>query len=157
MVHGHNWEVKATIEAAEKYQDIPLDLNINMVEEFGASKKKWHSWIDDHVDHSIMLNEQDVELREVIWKLVPHGRVAVTPGDPTTELCCALFMAKCNAFLQSEHGDHLVCTRVELIETPTNTVIFEGKPHFHIPQGAAYWWNRADTSTNDVTVEQDLL
>lgn len=147
--HGHSWTVKVTVEAVAPQ---PLDLQVNMVEEFGAAKKKWHTWIDEYVDHSVMFNINDVELIDTIRRLVPHTKMMLTPGDPTTEMCCALFMAKFNRFLEVEHNSRLLCTRIELIETPTNTVVFEGNSYTHLPAvpiGEA-WWSRDDMSTNDL-------
>lgn len=155
--HGHSWVVKVTIEATPKHQQ-PLDLDINMVEEFGAAKKLWHTWIDEYVDHSIMLNQNDAEFIEVIRRVVPHTRLMLIPGDPTTEVTCALFKSKCQAFLESVHDERLECSRIELIETPTNTVVFDGNELEHLPPGKfcdieeyeQYWWHRADMSTNDI-------
>ncbi|MEO0326878.1 MAG: 6-carboxytetrahydropterin synthase, partial [Myxococcota bacterium] len=69
----------------------------------------------------------------------------VTPGDPTTELLAALLMAKCQAILDDE-GLPLRCGRVDLEETPTNTVRFAGRPEEVLPQREG-WWTRADGST----------
>lgn len=151
--HGHSFVVKVTIESTSLQS---LDGDINMIEEFGAAKKKWHVWIDECVDHSMMFNSKD-PMWQYVRELIPHARILLTSGDPTTEMVCAAFMAKCNAFLIAEHGDRLKCTYIEVVETATNTVTFEGDPYFHIPQGIAYWWNRADMTTHDIEVEQDLL
>lgn len=151
--HGHNWTVKVDVEARDPE---PLDLKDNMVEEFGAAKKRWHTWIDDYVDHSIMLNQEDRIFIRTIHDVVPHTKMMLFPGDPTTEITCALFKSKLNAILRDEHDGKLVCTRIELVETPTNTVVFDGDENRHVPPGLycdveyeQYWWHRADMSTLD--------
>lgn len=143
MPHGHSFQVKVSIESTNPQ---PLDNDVNMVEEFGAAKKKWHNWIDECVDHSMMFNSKDPMWRYV-KDFVPHGRILLTPGDPTTEMVCVLFMAKCNAFLIAEHGNKLRCTHIEVVETATNSVSFDGDPHQHISTAFDAWWNRADNST----------
>lgn len=150
--HGHSFQVKVTIEATKPKL---LDNDVNMVEEFGAAKKLWHTWIDEYVDHSMMFNEKD-PLYDAVVMLVPHARVLLTPGDPTTEMVCATFMAKCNAFLKAEHGNALRCTRIEVVETATNTVVFDGNAHDHISAFWGHWWNRADMSTHDLDEVDDL-
>lgn len=156
-VHGHNVEVKVYIGAAQwlpaawiKDPHRKLDLDVNMIEEFGAAKKLWHTWIDEYVDHGIQLNQNDTEFRDLIQRLVPHTRMLLTPGDPTMELCCVAFMAKCNAFLMKEHKGTLKCNKIILVETPTNTVTFDGNPHDHLSDSQDFWWNRADMTANDL-------
>ena len=152
--HGHNWEVVAVIEPTQSYM---LDLNANMVVEFGAAKKKWHTWIDEYVDHSIMLNENDRQFIRLIREIVPHTRMMLVPGDPTTEITCALFKAKLNAILEEEHDGQLICTSITLVETPTNTVTFTGNENNQVPPGThlpeneyeQFWWHRPDMSTFD--------
>ncbi len=140
-VHGHNEIIKATITPRSK--DKPLDGRFNMVAEFSQVKKDWHQWIDDSIDHSTILNEKD-PLVEWLQKSLPSPRLMLTPGDPTTEMMAALFCAKLNAFLEPIE---LVCSQLELIETPTNSVIFEGQPSDHLPPRENPWWYRPDPST----------
>jgi 6-pyruvoyltetrahydropterin/6-carboxytetrahydropterin synthase len=80
----------------------------------------------------------------------------VMPGDPTTELLAACFMAKLNAFLTAD-GGRLTCVEVQIEETPTNTVSFDGDPTLVIPAGAGddSWWWRADNSINDLMPGHD--
>ena len=66
---------------------------------------------------------------------------------PTTELLAALLMAKCQALTTAALPEaSLVCKRIELVETPTNAVIFEGDPAEVVPI-AHGWWLRPDNST----------
>ncbi len=147
--HGHNETVKVTLQAAHPQ---PLDGTRNMVEPFEAAKATWHRWIDDEVDHAFQLADSDPLLGYFrAHEAERLGRLLITPGDPTTEALCCCFMAKLNAFLAAD-GGRLHCVRIEIEETPTNIVIFEGDPHEALGIGvlADRWWNRADMSINDL-------
>jgi 6-pyruvoyltetrahydropterin/6-carboxytetrahydropterin synthase len=140
--HGHNEFV--TIELVRPGAPV-LCGSKNMVQEFGQLKAAWHRWIDESVDHCLQLNENDPLLQHVDAAF-PDWRIMVTPGDPTTELTAALFMTKCQAFLDADAtGFH--CKKLTLQETPTNSVTVEGLPL----QGISFdstldWWTRPDAS-----------
>jgi len=150
--HGHNEYVKVTLRSDD---DDNLDGNCNMSNGFKSLKSTWHNWIDNAVDHSMQLSNHDPLLnyfKENEPENLPH--ILLTPGDPTTEILAACFYSKINAFLQDE-GLNVSCTRVEIEETPTNTVIFKGDPtkainrdNYHGPD--IPWWQRADMSINDL-------
>lgn len=142
-IHGHNEFVKVHVCARTPE---PLDRDINMISEFAQGKGRWHNWVDNCVDHATFLNSKD-PLVEWAKEHVPDARLVLTPGDPTTEIMAAVFMAKINAFLAS---GGLFCKKVELEETPTNTVVFEGSAGEHLDNTEKYWWNRADDSTHDL-------
>lgn len=147
--HGHNEFVTVRLRATEPAR---LDGQANMVEPFERAKAQWHRWIDEHVDHALQLSDRD---RLLDW-FVAHeperlARILITPGDPTTETLACCMMAKLNALLKAD-GDRLVCVSIELQETPTNTVQFEGDPLSMLPACAPVeaWWLRADMSINDL-------
>lgn len=152
MPHGHNEIVTAHMEAVNPAR---LDGADNMVAPFDVAKRDWHGWIDGHVDHALQLSATD-PLLDYFRESEPEklARLIVTPGDPTTEVMAACFAAKLNAFLANTDSG-LVCRRLELTETPTNTVIFSGEPGDVLPQsqgkdGGPPWWQRADSSLNDL-------
>ena len=146
--HGHNSHVRVVLQGRAPHR---LDGESNDVTPFAAAKGRWHAWIDDHVDHALQLDESDPLLgyfRQHEPELLP--RILIVPGDPTTEMLAACFAAKANAILADE-GLDLRCARVELEETPTNSVIFEGDPAAVLPAGrGARWWWRPDMSINDL-------
>jgi 6-pyruvoyltetrahydropterin/6-carboxytetrahydropterin synthase len=147
--HGHNEIVTVTLGANEPS---PLDGGANMVEPFERAKSRWHRWIDDQVDHALQLSAADPLLA---WfaQHEPHrlSRILVTPGDPTTEALACCMMAKLNAFLALE-GGRLICRKIRIEETPTNTVTFSGDPRDFLPpsETGSGWWYRADMSINDL-------
>lgn len=146
--HGHNSYVKVTL-AGDK--PTPIDGGRNDVAPFGFAKARWHAWIDNHVDHALHLDESDPLLaffRENEPELC--ARLLVVPGDPTTEMLAACFAAKVNAIL-AEQDLGLTCGRVEVEETPTNTVVFDGDPASVLPgDRRTRWWWRPDMTINDL-------
>ena len=141
--HGHNEVVTVDIVANNER---PLDSDTNMLAEFSVVKKRWFHWIDEMVDHSFQIADTD----PLIGYFREHEpktllRCLITPGDPTTEMRAACFMAKLNVFLA---GQGLVCSRLTIQETPTNSVVFTGDPTKVLPAGN-YWWWRGDDAIND--------
>lgn len=149
LSHGHNEQVIARIQPLAPQR---LDGDANMVAPFDRAKARWHRWIDDRVDHAFQLGERD----PMIGWFRTHeqqrlARLLVTPGDPTTEMLAACFMAKLNAFLAAD-GNDLHCVELTVEETPTNAVTFTGDPADALPErgGGACWWLRADDNINDL-------
>ena len=129
----------------------------NMSNTFETLKNAWHNWIDNAVDHSMQLSNHD-PLLDYFKENEPTNlkHILITPGDPTTEVLAACFYSKINAFLENE-AIGLRCSRVEVEETPTNTVIFSGDPDKAISTAqyvgpAIPWWKRPDMSINDLGV-----
>lgn len=150
--HGHNELVVATLQATEARR---LDGSGNMVEPFERAKARWHRWIDESVDHALQLSDRD----PLIGWFRDHekerlSRLLITPGDPTTELLAALFMAKLGTFLASD-GGRLRCVAIKIEETPTNAVTFAGDPAEFLPHRSgqsdhAPWWQRSDMTINEL-------
>ncbi len=156
--HGHNETVTVRLQAT---RPSVLCGHTNMVETFERAKTTWHRWIDNHVDHALQLSNRDPILdwfRTAEPARLP--RILVTLGDPTTEMLSACMLSKINAFLAAE-GGRLICRHIEIAETPTNTVTFDGDPRDVLPHAAQAWWTRADMSINDLQMaclrEQELV
>ena len=150
--HGHNEFVKVHLVSTG---DDALDGVSNMSSKFEDLKKTWHNWIDNAVDHSMQLTNTD-PLLSYFKENEPENvkRILITPGDPTTEILAACFFTKINAFLKNDDLN-MKCIRVEVEETPTNTVIFHGDPDKAIAREqydgpSVPWWQRADMSINDL-------
>ncbi len=146
--HGHDEVVTVDIASAS---NAGLDPETHMLVEFEQAKGRWFEWIDGAVDHSFHIGDGDPLVRYFRDRepaLV--GRLLVTPGDPTTELRAACYFAKLNAFLAAGE-EALVCTRVQIQETPTNAVEFAPRDTARfLRPGDAHWWHRADMSINDL-------
>jgi 6-pyruvoyltetrahydropterin/6-carboxytetrahydropterin synthase len=152
--HGHNEFVR--VRLAPRLRSA-LDGTTNMVEEFGAVKKLWHRWIDEAVDHSFQLSENDPLVQYFIENepaAIPH--LLITPGDPTTECLAACFSEKLRAFLRLEESE-LDIVSVTIMETPTNSVTLHGSSIGILPPMPSIpWWCRADMSINDLGVAAPL-
>lgn len=150
--HGHNELVTVRLRPATPRR---LDGDANIVVAFEVAKRRWHRWIDEKVDHAFQLSHRD-PLIDYFRNHEPARlrRLLITPGDPTTEMLAACFMAKLNVFLE-EDGSELRCVEVMVEETSTNTVTFSGDPSDVLPEGfaagnRAHWWWRSDDSINDL-------
>lgn len=145
--HGHNEYVKVYLGASTQNK---LNNHTNMIAAFAEAKHRWHQFIDDHLDHCFQLRTDDPIL-DFFKQHEPHlmKRILTTPGDPTTEILAACLMSKLTVFLTQSDSD-LCCLKIELQETPTNTVILEGANAFkdHLPKGD-HWWSRPDFSINE--------
>jgi 6-pyruvoyltetrahydropterin/6-carboxytetrahydropterin synthase len=51
-LHGHSWWAETTVTAPSPDED-------GVVVEFGPLKKALRAWIDDHVDHGVLLGPND--------------------------------------------------------------------------------------------------
>lgn len=146
--HGHNEFVKVFLAVKE---ETTLDSRTNMIAAFANAKQQWHQFVDERLDHSFQVRSDDPIL-SFFLKKEPSllKRILITPGDPTTEVLCACLMSKLSHFLNASESN-LQCVRLELQETPTNTVILEGVDAFqsHLPKGD-FWWTRPDFSINDL-------
>ncbi len=150
--HGHNEFVKVYLVSTGSD---PLDGISNMSNKFETLKKTWHNWIDNAVDHSMQMTAVD-PLLNYFKENEPENlkHLLITPGDPTTEVLAACFYSKLNAFLKNDALE-MKCIKVEIEETPTNTVIFHGDPDTAISTEqydgpATPWWQRPDMSINDL-------
>ena len=76
-IHGHSWQVTATLTAQQ------LDQR-GMVLEFGVFKKAWRSWLDDHLDHHLVVHHND-PVAPAILTVLPHARLLQLEVEPTTE------------------------------------------------------------------------
>lgn len=77
-IHGHSWWATVEIEGESTDEQ-------GMLVEFGAFKKAWRSFLDDHVDHHLLAHERDV-VAQAILEVQPEARLLRLPFDPTTEL-----------------------------------------------------------------------
>ena len=146
--HGHNEFVRISLMSLE---NAPLNHNDNMVTDFASAKSKWHQFIDEQLDHSFQVRNDDPLIQYFLTN-EPHQikRLVITPGDPTTEMLCACLMSKLDHILIAQQST-LRCEQIALEETPTNTVILSGQKAYapHLPQGN-HWWNRGDLTINDL-------
>lgn len=117
--HGHNEIVSVRLTPHAKFRFG----GGNMDAPFERVKGRWKTWIDDRVDHCLMLDEAD-PLIGYFRDNEPErlSRIMTFPGDPTTEALCASYFLKLSAFLAADELPFDV-SEIRVEETPTNSVI----------------------------------
>lgn len=145
--HGHNEFVTVRLDplATFKFSDTNADAPFALV------KRRWHQWIDDHVDHALHLGESDPLIgyfRENEPALLKQ--IMTFQGDPTTEALAACFWLKLSAFVAADKLPFSV-SEVRIEETPTNTVVLTRDTFDPATCGlrSTAWPWRADMSIND--------
>ncbi len=145
--HGHNEFVSVRLNprAAFKFS------SANSIAPFEVVKRRWHEWIDERVDHTLHLGEDD-PLIGFFRENEPArlGQIMTFQGDPTTEALAACFWLKLSAFIADEKLPFSV-REVRIEETPTNTVVLTRDVFEPAACGLRQhaWPWRADMSIND--------
>ena len=150
--HGHNEVVTVRLAPHAKFRFG----GSNMDAPFAAVKGRWHGWIDDHVDHALMLDRDD----PLITYFRDHepdrlARIMTFPGDPTTEALAACYFLKLSAFLAADALPFDVA-EIRVEETPTNSVILTRDLFDAETCGLeeTAWPRRADMTINEFTPSQ---
>lgn len=105
FLHGHRYRVELTVKATE------LD-SLGRVIDFGVIKEKVGGWIDDYLDHNLLLNRDDPQLSHLqkTEERLPY----VMQGNPTAENIAKEICEKAVSLLPLE----LTVTNVRVFETP---------------------------------------
>lgn len=145
--HGHNEFVTVRLDPLAHFSFS----DANSSAPFEQVKKRWHAWIDEHVDHALHLGEHDPLIGYFRNQEPALLRQIMTfQGDPTTEALAACFFLKLSAFIAADNLPFSV-GEVRIEETPTNTVIINRANFDPAASGlrVTAWPWRADTSIND--------
>lgn len=151
--HGHNEFVTVALRPKDGSPDRPQGLDwgqSNRAESFAALKQHWHAFVDDALDHAFQLGHDDPMIgyfQAHEPELLP--RLLIVRGDPTTEAVAAALFMKLDAIL-ARHLPQFECARLELEETPTNTVVIMPEDIAAVPIELGAWCRRADMSINDL-------
>jgi 6-pyruvoyltetrahydropterin/6-carboxytetrahydropterin synthase len=119
-LHGHRYSATIVAEAAT------LD-DVDRVVDFGVIKAKVGTWIDDHWDHTTLVNVGDRELLEFATReaeLHAHRLPFVLPGEPTAETIAAYLFDVAQDLLGD---DRLRVVEVTVWETPNCFARVEGR------------------------------
>ena len=106
-LHGHNGRAEIVLQADE------LD-DRSMVADFSDVEKLLGTWIDEHLDHRMVLRRND-PLAEVLQSL--GEPVFLMEGDPTAEAIARLLFQ-----VARERG--LPASEVRLWETPDSLAVY---------------------------------
>ncbi|MCY0957721.1 6-pyruvoyl trahydropterin synthase family protein [Streptomyces sp. H27-H5] len=109
-LHGHSWWAEVTVEAPA--------LASGLVVEFGPFKHQLRRWIDEHLDHGLMLGPED----PLLPVLAPYGmKIHQVPGWPTVENVAALLArVASDALFDLVHAPQARVTHVKISETHVN-------------------------------------
>lgn len=118
-IHGHSWWVSVEISAEAPDED-------GIVVEFGAFKKAWRRWLDDHLDHALVLHAED-PLFSHLKDFPAPLRLYTLHANPTTEILAAHLAERAAAILSDvvAEGHPARVTRVHLQETRVNAASWE--------------------------------
>jgi len=111
-LHGHSWWADVTVEAPD------LDAD-GIVVEFGPFKQQLRRWIDERLDHGVMLGPDD----PLVPILAAHGcKIHTVPGWPTVENVAALIGRVAVDVLSSltQAAPYAQVTHVRVSETHVN-------------------------------------
>jgi 6-pyruvoyltetrahydropterin/6-carboxytetrahydropterin synthase len=123
-LHGHSWWADITVTAAE------LDENGTVVE-FGSYKRAVRNWIDERLDHGVILGQAD----PLLPILAAHGKTYMIPTWPTVERIAALLGHVCGLLLDGQvRAPGAYVSRVHLAETHVNAATWEAS----CPSAAAH-------------------
>ena len=143
--HGHNEIVTVRLIPRARFSFG----GANALAPFSRIKARWHGWIDEHVDHTLMLSEADpliAYFRAHEPQRLP--RIMTFPGDPTTEALAECFFLKLQACLAADDLP-FEAGEVRVAETPTNTAIVTTALLDDSSLAADAWPRRADVSINE--------
>lgn len=93
-IHGHNYKVRVELTAAE------LD-RFGMVADFSLLKPV-QQWLDDHLDHALILNGYDHKHQDLghMLRTEPWGfKVQFIDGNPTAEVLAAIILDRARKIL----------------------------------------------------------
>lgn len=106
-LHGHRYKVEVTVFTPK------LD-SLDMVVDFGVIREKVGKWIDENLDHNLLLNGNDPLVGTIHWK--ENGRAPfIMDGNPTAENIADLLLGKARELLE---GGSLRAVGVKVWETP---------------------------------------
>ncbi len=117
-IHGHSWWATVTIAGAA------VD-HAGMLVEFGAFKKAWRAFLDDHLDHHLVVRRGD-PVALAIHEVQPDARIQWLDVDPTTENLAKWIFEQSQRILQEvapDKGVHI--QRLHLKETEVNAAAYE--------------------------------
>jgi 6-pyruvoyltetrahydropterin/6-carboxytetrahydropterin synthase len=147
--HGHNEVVTVALKPKAGARSVDWG-RANYAASFADLKRHWHGFVDDSLDHAFQLGADDPMVgyfRDHEPELLP--RLLVIAGDPTTEAVATALFMKLDALLHA-HLPDFECARLDLEETPTNTVVVTHEDIVACPIRLGDWCHRADGSINDL-------
>lgn len=120
-IHGHSWWATVTLEGST------LDARAMLIE-FGDFKKAWREYVDDHIDHHLVLQQGD-PMAEAILGVYPESRLLLLDSPPTTEALSEFLWHRASEVLEKIKPHvpiHVVSVHVQ--ETMVNAASYTRLP-----------------------------
>jgi 6-pyruvoyltetrahydropterin/6-carboxytetrahydropterin synthase len=118
-IHGHSWWVTVTLEGPR------LD-DADLLVEFGAFKLAWRKWLDERIDHHLVLRRGD-PMAEAVRGVFSESRILELDHNPTTEYLAEFLFRQAESTLASMKDTVHVparVTRVHVQETGVNAASY---------------------------------
>ncbi len=121
-IHGHSWWATVTIEGPRLGPD-------GILVEFGAFKAALRRWMDDHLDHHLVLQRDD-PMAEAVRSVYPESRLLLLDQSPTTEVMAHYLFEQATRILQqlAYPGPEARIVGVHVQETAVNAAAFRSAP-----------------------------
>jgi 6-pyruvoyltetrahydropterin/6-carboxytetrahydropterin synthase len=114
-LHGHSWWAEITVTAADLSED-------GTVVEFGSFKRALRRWIDEKLDHGVILGDAD----PLLPILAAHGKTYQVRGWPTVENVAGLLAHIAGLLLDGQvRAPGAYVSRVHVAETHVNAATWE--------------------------------
>jgi 6-pyruvoyltetrahydropterin/6-carboxytetrahydropterin synthase len=116
-IHGHSWWVTVRIQG-------PTLDGMDMLVEFGRFKAAWRRWLDDEVDHHLVLHRED-PMVGAVRSVYPESRLLLLDRSPTTEILAEEIFRRSAAILADMvPASHAWVEKVHVQETRANAASF---------------------------------
>ena len=118
FIHGHNWRIALTFACRE------VDAN-GFVIDFGQLKYI-RNWIDEHLDHACLFNENDQEAQTML-KHAEHLFKTYTLPNCSCEGIAQHLYETFDRIVRAETNDRAWIIKVEVSEDTRNSATFSSK------------------------------
>ncbi|AFY61262.1 6-carboxytetrahydropterin synthase [Synechococcus sp. PCC 6312] len=118
-IHGHSWQIILTLHSPQLDQQ-------GMVIEFGQLKLVWRAWLDQYLDHALVLCEADPFVK-LLQASDPDLRLFTLATDPTTECLAEFLYHQASHILRDVNADpRIQVERIRIEETAVNSAEYWG-------------------------------
>jgi len=115
QIHGHNWSITLTFACKE------IDAN-GFVIDFGKLRYI-KNWIDEHLDHACLFNQDDTDAQEMLAHFEPLFKTYLLPSCSCEGIAQHLHQIF-DRMVRSETGDRVWITSVEITEDAKNSALY---------------------------------
>jgi len=107
-IHGHNYEVRVKLSSH-------VCNGQGMVVDFKDIKKMLGAWIDEELDHSLMLHVLDPLCKEPV--ILANAKLCILHVNPTAEMLAAYIRIKTEKFVYGKYTSAVDVASVIVYET----------------------------------------